>query len=411
MIWRTMLVEELDKSIGERREEVSRWVESHCEKVMVPLYSSVDLRFSEHKIAPIDTNVFPAGFNNLSPGFRKNAGKLFREYLLSRYPNARKILLVPELNTKNAHYWENVWVIKSILEDEDYEVGVGIANEEFRRETASFTSASGQTIEAKRIFQEENSAMIDGFVPDIVMINNDFSERCPKTLHNLRQPVLPPVEIGWHARKKDVHFEFYNRLCRELADILEVDPWVMSVETVLESGVDFDFPEDRERVSARAGETLSKIRGEYSKRNIDHEPSLFVKSNSGTYGMAVASVSDPQSIVEMNSRDRKRMRVSKGRVPVRDVVIQECVPTSLRVRNGLVGEPVVYLVQSQVAGMFYRVNPLRGELENLNSRGMEFLSCETSLPDGIPRAFDLVSKVATIAAGYEIEKVLRDVDC
>ena len=128
-----MLVEELDKNIAKKREEISRWVEFHCEKVMVPLYSSVDLRFSEHKIAPIDTNVFPAGFNNLSVEFRKNAGKLFREYLLSRYPSARKILLVPELNTKNAYYWENVWVIKSILEVEDYEVRVGIANEEFRR--------------------------------------------------------------------------------------------------------------------------------------------------------------------------------------------------------------------------------------------------------------------------------------
>lgn len=406
-----MLTERLEKSIASKREEISRWIESHCEKVMVPLYSSVDLRFSEHKIAPIDTNVFPAGFNNLSPEFRKNAGKLFREYLLSRYPSARKILLVPELNTKNAYYWENVWVIKSILEDEDYEVRIGIANEEFRRDAASFGSASGQVIEAMRVFQEEGSAMIDGFVPDIIMINNDFSERCPKTLHNLRQPVLPPIEIGWHARKKDVHFEFYNRLCGELADILEVDPWVMSVETVLESGVDFDFPEDRERVSAKAGEIFSKIRSEYSKRNIDHEPSLFVKSNSGTYGMAVSSVSGPRSIVEMNSRDRKRMRVSKGGVPVRDVIIQECVPTSLRVGDGLVGEPVIYLVQYRVAGMFYRVNPLRGELENLNSKGMEFLPCDDSLANGIPPAFDLVSKVAAIAAGYEIEKVLRDVDC
>ena len=406
-----MLIDQLERNIASKHREISRWIESHCEKVMVPLYSSVDLRFSEHKIAPIDTNVFPAGFNNLSAGFRKNAGKLFRKYLFSRYPSAEKILLVPELNTKNAYYWENVWVIKSVLEDEGYEVRVGIANEEFRRETASFSSANGEIIEAKRVFQEKGSAVIDGFVPDIIMINNDFSEKCPKTLHNLRQPVLPPVEIGWHARKKDVHFEFYNRLCSELAEILEVDPWVMSVETVLETGVDFDFPEDRERVFERAEEILSRVRSEYVKRDIGHKPSLFVKSNSGTYGMAVTSVTDPQSIMGMNSRDRKRMRVSKGGVPVRDVVIQEGVPTSLRVGDGLVGEPVVYLVQSQVAGMFYRVNPLRDELENLNSKGMEFLPCDDSLANGISPAFSLVSKVATIAAGYEIEKVLRDVDC
>ena len=407
---RSMLIEDLEKRISQKRGEIGLWVESHLERIMVPFYSSVDLRFSEHKIAPVDTNVFPAGFNNLSRGFRERAGELFGKSLSSRYPSARKILLVPELNTKNAWYWENVSVIRSILEYAGYETGVGIANEEFRGESISFDAAGGERIEARRVYQEEGTARIDGFIPDIVMINNDFSEKCPKTLSNLRQPVFPPVEIGWHARKKNVHFEFYNGLVSELAGILGIDPWAMSVETVLETGVDFDFAEDRERVRARAEEVFSSVGAEYSKRGIEGGTSVFVKSNSGTYGMAVTSVSDPADIAGMNSRDRKRMRVSKGGVPVRDVVVQEGVPTSLRVGNGLAGEPVVYLVEASVAGMFYRVNSTKGELENLNSRGMEFLPCESS-PDGISLAFELVSRVATIAAGYEIEKVLRDVDC
>ena len=405
-----MLIEDLEKKISQKRGEIGLWVESHLERIMVPFYSSVDLRVSEHKIAPIDTNVFPAGFNNLSRGFREMAGELFGRALSSRYPSARKILLVPELNTKNAWYWENVSVIRSILEYAGYEARVGIANEEFRGERMSFDAAGGERIEARRVFQEEGTARIDGFVPDIVMINNDFSEKCPKTLSNLRQPVFPPVEIGWHARKKNVHFEFYNGLVSELAGILEIDPWAMSVETVLETGVDFDFAEDRERVRARAEEVFSSVGAEYSKRGIEDGTSVFVKSNSGTYGMAVTSVADPAEIAGMNSRDRKRMRVSKGGVPVRDVVVQEGVPTSLRVGDGLVGEPVVYLVEASVAGMFYRVNSTKGELENLNSRGMEFLPCESS-PGGISPAFELVSRAATIAAGYEIEKVLRDVDC
>lgn len=407
---RSMLIEDIEKRISQKRGEVGLWVESHLERIMVPFYSSVDLRFSEHKIAPVDTNVFPAGFNNLSRGFRERAGELFGKSLSSRYPSARKILLVPELNTKNAWYWENVRVIRSILEYAGYEARVGIANEEFRGESVSFDAAGGERIEAWRVFQQEGVAGIDGFVPDIVMINNDFSEKCPKTLSNLRQPVFPPVEIGWHARKKNVHFEFYNGLVSELAGILEIDPWAMSVETVLETGVDFDFAEDRERVRARAEEVFSSVGAEYSKRGIEEETSVFVKSNSGTYGMAVTSVAAPAEIAGMNSRDRKRMRVSKGGVPVRDVVVQEGVPTSLRVGDGLVGEPVVYLVEASVAGMFYRVNSTKGELENLNSRGMEFLPCESS-PGGISPAFELVSRAATIAAGYEIEKVLRDVDC
>lgn len=406
-----MLIEDIGKSISRRRKEIDLWIESHRAKIVVPLYSSVDLRFSEHKIAPIDTNVFPAGFNNLSAGFRKRAGELFRKSLSSKYPSAEKILLVPELNTKNAYYWENVSVIKSVLKDVGYEVRVGIADEEFRKPRVSFSSACGEEIDAYKVSRSNGLARIDEFTPDLVMINNDFSEKCPKTLSDLRQPVLPPVEIGWHARRKNVHFEFYNALCGELAGILDMDPWTISVETVLETGVDFDSPADRQRVGTRTEEVLSSIRTEYSKRNIDTEPSLFVKSNSGTYGMAVASVSEPLDIVNMNSRDRKKMRVSKGGVPVRDVVIQEGVPTSLRVGEGMVAEPVVYLVEAEVAGMFYRANPTRGELENLNSRGMKFVPCEPSSTSGIPPAFDLVSRVATIAAGYEIEKVLRDQSC
>ena len=406
-----MLIKELERKIAANREGISAWIQHHCEKVMVPLYSSVDLRFCEHKIAPIDTNVFPAGFNNLSEEFRKKSSRLFGEYFLSRYPSAKKILLVPELNTKNSYYWENVLSIKSILEDVKYEVVVGIANEEFQRESFSFSSASGRIIEARKIFQEEGVAMTEDFVPDIVMINNDFSEKCPKTLKNLRQPVLPPIEIGWHARKKDVHFEFYNRLSAEAAEILEVDPWSISVKTVLETGVDFDLPEDRQRVCAKAEELAAAVKNEYSQRDINYKPSLFVKSNSGTYGMAVTSFTDPEEIAQMNSRDRKRMRVSKGGVPVRDIVLQEGIPTSVRVGDGIVGEPVLYLVEACVAGMFYRVNSLRGEFENLNSKGMKFLPYESSSAGEISEAFGLVSKIASIAAGYEIEKVLREVDC
>lgn len=406
-----MLIEDLGKSISRRRREIDFWIESHRAKIMVPLYSSVDLRFSEHKIAPIDTNVFPAGFNNLSAGFRKRVGELFRKSLSSKYPSAEKILLIPELNTKNAYYWENVSVLKSVLENVSYEVRVGIADEEFRKPKVSFSSACGKEIEAYKVSCEDGRARVDGFAPDLLMINNDFSEKCPKTLSDLRQPVLPPVEIGWHARKKNVHFEFYNALCDELAGILDIDPWTISVETVLETGVDFDSPADRQRVGSRAEEVFSSVKTEYSKREIDLKPSLFVKSNSGTYGMAVASVAEPLNIVNMNSRDRKKMRVSKGGIPVRDVVIQEGVPTSLRVGDGMVAEPVVYLVEAEVAGMFYRANSTRGELENLNSRGMQFVPCEPSSTNGISPALDLVSRVATIAAGYEIEKVLKDQSC
>jgi hypothetical protein len=113
------------------------------------------------------------------------------------------------------------------------------------------------------------------------------------------------------------------------------------------------------------------------------------------------------------------MRVSKGGKAVRDVVIQEGIPTSLKTGSDIVAEPVFYLVDAKVAGGFLRLNKSRSEFENLNSRGMEFAPIdpcdETVLSRDVETlcspALELISCIATIAAGYEIEKILDEGGC
>jgi glutamate--cysteine ligase len=76
------ILNEINQKIGERSKELDTWVEKQCKKVIVPLYTSVDLRISNHKIAPVDTNVFPAGFNNLCQVFRERTAILFKQYFI-----------------------------------------------------------------------------------------------------------------------------------------------------------------------------------------------------------------------------------------------------------------------------------------------------------------------------------------
>ncbi|MGH7885880.1 MAG: glutamate--cysteine ligase, partial [Thermodesulfobacteriota bacterium] len=166
----------------------------------------------------------------------------------------------------------------------------------------------------------------------------------------------------------------------------------------------------RERASVKTADLLRKISRQYSERNIDYSPSIFVKSNSGTYGMAVISVDDPEKIKNLNSKNRKRMKVSKGGIVVRDLVIQEGIPTSLIMNEGS-AEPVIYLVDGKVAGMFYRVNREKDIYSNLNSSGMEFVKYNHLKENGIPDIFSLISQTATVAAGYEIEKVIKEGGC
>ena len=407
------IIETLNSKISENSVELEKWIEKHHENILIPLYSSVDIRVSQNKIVPVDTNIFPAGFNNISEDFRKSTGKLFKNSLDKKYPGADKILIIPELHTKNAYYWENILVIKSILENEDYKVMIGIVSDSFEKEHVVFKTISGEELDSWKAKNIGNKIQLDDFIPDIILLNNDFSEKCPKTLRDILQPVVPPVEMGWHTRRKDINFEFYNSLATEAAEIIGIDPWMITVETCLVESIDFDIPDDRKRASECAKKVLSNITAKYNELNITDQPTIFIKSNSGTYGMAVINIKDIESLILMNSSNRKRLRVTKGGAPVRDVVVQEGVPTVFKTKDGSSAEPVIYMVEDNVAGVFYRVNSEKSETDNLNSRGMRFEPFENTVNEinTIPDVLTLVSKIAVIAAGYEIEKIIRDGGC
>jgi len=410
----------INKKFREKSDEIENWIEQHSKEALVPLYTSVDLRISKYKIAPVDTNVFPAGFNNLSDFGRDRTASLFKQYLHRKYPNYSNILLIPELNTRNRYYWENIYVLKSILESVGFRVEIGIVSDELQVEKANFNSISGKEIQGYKVFKEGYKALIPDYSPDLILINNDFSSRCPATLRDIIQPVEPPIEIGWHTRRKSIHFEFYNKLANELSEITDIDPWAISIETVSQSRVDFENPKDRERAAKKVDLLMDNLKSDHNKRNIDQDPFFFVKSNSGTYGMAVINISSGDDLRNLNADGRKRMKVTKGGEPVRDVVIQEGIPTSLRFKPGTSGEPVIYLVGTNTAGAFLRLNKGKSEFENLNTRGMEFKAISLQIDHDneneplekcIPISHQVIARTASIAAGYEIQRILSEGGC
>lgn len=409
----------LNAKISSKRRKLNSWFNRQTENVLIPLYTSVDVRVSNNKIVPVDTNVFPAGFNNLSELFKSRASKLFKDYFKRKYPRAENILIVPELHTRNFHYWENILVLRSILENIGYKVDVGIVSDEFNRDQMSFKASNGKEIGVHKVMKKGHKVFTSNIKPDLLLINNDFSERCPKILRDIVQPVEPPVEIGWHTRKKSLHFEFYNKLASKVAEMIGIDPWTITIETTSLKGINFDVREDREKVAAVADSVLDRMRDDYGARRIDHEPYLFVKSDSGTYGMAVMNVSSGDEIRTLNSDKRKRMRINKGGNPVRNIVIQEGVPTALRLESDITAEPVFYLVEAKVAGGFLRLNEGKNEFENLNTRGMKFaqMCCLDDHPAKADEkllcgpTYELVSCIASLAAGYEIDKILKEGGC
>ena len=65
---------------------------------------------------PVDTNLYPAGFNNISPRAEGRAARFFRHFVEGRYPQARRILIVPENHTRNLAYLDNLAVLEHLAD-------------------------------------------------------------------------------------------------------------------------------------------------------------------------------------------------------------------------------------------------------------------------------------------------------
>ena len=59
---------ELEAHFLNHSSAIESWFRQQFRETPAPFYASVDLRNAGYKLAPVDTNLFPAGFNNLHPG-------------------------------------------------------------------------------------------------------------------------------------------------------------------------------------------------------------------------------------------------------------------------------------------------------------------------------------------------------
>ena len=248
-------LEKINQIVDLNKEKISDWFVKKESEVSLPFYTSVDLRVSENKIAAVDTNIFPGGFNNLCTQFINEAALLTKEFKAKSHSSKiKKVLIVPELHTRNNFYWDNILSLIQILEKADMKVRVGLYESEFDK--YDFSASNNEKVMAAKIIRENNKLFLKDFEPDLVLINNDLSYYSPRILQDLDQLVVPPIEVGWHARKKNIHFEFYNKLVAEFAEMLSLDPYNFSLSTKLVDDINFDISEDRERLADLVNEMI-----------------------------------------------------------------------------------------------------------------------------------------------------------
>ena len=206
----------------------------------------------------------------------------------------------------------------------------------------------------------------------MILLNNDLTEGIVPGLGTGR--VSPPPVMGWHSRKKSHHYEALSEYVEEIAEMLGVESWNLITDWFVSKDKCLDRESCRIELAAEVDEFISKIKQKYTEIGIDREPVVFIKNDSGTYGLGILSVKSGKELLSLSNRKMNKLMYSKGGVDVENFLIQEGVPTRLKTNNDGPVEPVVYLVDGQAASWFYRVNEKKSDIENLNSPSSTFES-------------------------------------
>ncbi len=407
---------QLQRHFLQRRQIIDAWFEAQWQLTSPPVYGSVDLRNAGFKLAPIDMNLFPAGFNNLNPNFLSLSVLAAKNIINRLAPQAKSIVVITEGHTRNLFYWASVSILQTILEQAGFQVKLGTLDEEVSTAQEIVLNDDGRVI-IQPLRREDNQLLVNGTTPDLILLNNDLSQGIPTMLHDLKQPLIPPAELGWSARLKSDHFQYYAAVTTEFAKLIDIDPWLIAPLFRHCGQIDFMQQEGMECLTDNAEKLFAEIQQKYAEYHIPHQPFLIVKADSGTYGMAVMTVRNVDELKSLNRKQRTRMATTKGGQPVHRVIIQEGVYTFETVgESQAVAEPVVYLWGCRVVGGFYRVHKDRGVDENLNAPGMHFeplafsQTCDEpcldkNLEAGANRfyLYGIVAQLSMLAAAREIK--------
>jgi glutamate--cysteine ligase len=404
----------LEQHILMNQSKIEAWFRKKWREYPAPFYSSVDLRNAGFKLAPVDTNLFPAGFNNLNPDFLPLCVQAVQAVLERLVPGCTRILLIPENHSRNMFYFASIERLQEILLKAGYEVRIGSIDPELT-DQKTISLASNQEITLFPVIRVENKLKVTDFEPCFILLNNDLSDGIPPILENLQQTIIPSVKLSWATRLKSKHFQCYDLVSHEFAKLIDIDPWLINPIFNNCDQVDFMTGEGDACLYTQVEKIFTSITDKYREYHIDKQPFVVIKADAGTYGMGVMMVNSPEEIKNLNRKERTKMSVGKGKQKITNVIIQEGVYTFESVgSNHAVAEPVVYMIGQHVVGGFYRVHTQKGPTENLNAPGMHFEPLAFVCPCNAPEfnqqtncetnrfyAYGVIARLAALAAAME----------
>jgi len=382
----------------------------------------VDVRNAGFKLAPVDTNLYPGGWNHLTPEMLPLAVQAAMAAIEKICPEAKNLLLVPE-NRRDVSYLSNLAQLQRLFYMAGLNVRLGSLSNDIKDPT-TIELPGGDKVTLEPLIRSKRRLGLKNFDPCTILLNNDLRAGVPGILEDLHeQYLLPPLHAGWATRRKSQHFKAYEEVSKRFGKLLGMDPWLINPLYNQCGEVDFAQGTGLECLRSNVDALLTKVRRKYKEYGINEKPFVVVKADDSHPGFGLLSVRDVKDLDALVAKTQKAMAAAGGAAVAPDVIIQEGVLTHERI-NDAVAEPVVYMMDRYVVGGFYRVHAERGEEESLSAPGARFvpLAFEKSAimpqPGQKPGAsapnrfymYGVIGRLAMLAASYELEATDPDAE-
>jgi glutamate--cysteine ligase len=402
-------INELEQRVLDSMPAIERWFRLEWMEHTPTFYSSVDLRNAGFKLAPVDTNLFPAGFNNLTVEMMPLAVQAAMAAIEKICPEAKNLLVVPE-DSRDPFYLMHLERLMQVFAMAGLNVRLGSLDAGLKApETVRLPDGGSLVIEP--LVRGKRRLGLKDFDPCTILLNHELAAGAPPALRGLHeQYLLPPLHGGASVRSKSQYFQSYEEVAKKFAKLLGMDPWLINPMHAL-GGKSVDS------LQGQVEAMLTKVRRKYKEYGINERPFVVVKADRGRDGMGIASVRDARDLPALLAKADPDLLASG------ELVVQEGVPTYERI-NSAVAEPVVCMIDRYVIGGYYRVHAERGNDENLAAPGSMYVPlafAEThTLPKlgakpgaSVPNRFymyGVIGRLAMLAAAYELEATDPDAE-
>ena len=128
-------INELEQRVLDSMPAIERWFRLEWMEHTPPFYSSVDIRNAGFKLAPVDTNLYPGGWNNLTDEMLPLAVQAAMAAIEKICPEARNLLIIPENHARTPLYLANVAQLSRIFHRAGLNVRIGSIDPDIKETT------------------------------------------------------------------------------------------------------------------------------------------------------------------------------------------------------------------------------------------------------------------------------------